>query len=105
MTDSNDGKRDPKEILSTLAGICPELKKRYSVRTIGIFGSYSRGVARPDSDVDIIVELDEQTLDSYMDLKFRLEDVLSRPVDLVLADTVKPRLRPIIEKEVIYVQG
>jgi hypothetical protein len=37
-----------------------------------------------------------------MDLRFRLEEVLQRPVDLVLADTVKPRLRPIIEREAIY---
>jgi uncharacterized protein len=37
-----------------------------------------------------------------MDLKFFLEDILHRPVDLVLAETVKPRLKPIIEKEVVY---
>ena len=36
------------------------------------------------------------------DLKFHLEEVLMRPVDLVMADTVKPRLKPIIEREVIY---
>jgi predicted nucleotidyltransferase len=37
-----------------------------------------------------------------MDLKFYLEELLNRPVDLVMADTVKPRLRPIIEKEIVY---
>jgi len=39
---------------------------------------------------------------NYMDLKFHLEEVLMRPVDLVMADTVKPRLKPIIEQEVVY---
>jgi len=52
--------------------------------------------------VDILVELAEPTFDNYMDLKFYLEDILSRPVDLIIADTVKPRLKPIIEQEVIY---
>jgi len=39
---------------------------------------------------------------NYMDLKFRLEAVLGRPVDLVIANTLKPRLKPIIEQEVVY---
>ena len=62
----------------------------------------SGGGARPDSDVDILVELGEPTFDHYMDLKFYLEDVLGAPVDLVLADCVKPRLQPIIAQEVVY---
>jgi len=51
--------------------------------------------------VDIIVELAEPTFDHYMDLKFRLEEVLQRSVDIVMADTVKLRLKPIIEQEVV----
>jgi predicted nucleotidyltransferase len=38
-----------------------------------------------------------------MELKFRLEEILCRDVDLVLKDALKPRLKPIIEKEVRYV--
>ena len=67
-----------------------------------MFGSFAKGDERAESDVDILVELAEPTFDHYMDLKFRLEEVLQRPVDLVIADTVKPRLKPIIEREVIY---
>ena len=67
-----------------------------------MFGSFARGDKSAESDVDIIVELAELTFDNYMDLKFRLEEVLQRPVDLVVADTVKPRLKPIIEREIIY---
>jgi predicted nucleotidyltransferase len=52
--------------------------------------------------VDLLVELEEPTFDHYMDLKFYLEDLLGRPVDLVLADSVKPRLKPLIAKEAVY---
>lgn len=79
-----------------------ELSERFTVKRIGVFGSFARDEAGPDSDVDIIVDLAEPTFDHYMDLKFTLEEVLGLPVDLVMADTVKPRLKPIIEQEVIY---
>jgi len=75
------------------------------VRRIGVFGSFAEDSAGIESDVDILVELEEPTFDHYMDLKFRLEEVLDRPVDLLMAETVKPRLRPIIEKEVVYAEG
>jgi len=52
--------------------------------------------------VDILVELAHPTFDLYMDLKFFLKDNLGRPVDLVLADSLKPRLKPIITREVAY---
>lgn len=89
-------------VVKKIAGMRLELNERFSVRQIGVFGSFARGDEGPESDVDIIVELGEPTFDNYMDLKFRLEEVLQRPVDLVMADTVKPRLRPIIEQEVVY---
>jgi hypothetical protein len=79
-----------------------DLAMRFSVRSIGVFGSFARGDAEPESDVDILVELADPTFDHYMDLKFKLEEVFQRPVDLVMADTVKPRLKPIIEREVVY---
>ena len=79
-----------------------ELADRFTVRRIGLFGSVVHDAASERSDVDILVELDQPTFDHYMDLKFYLEERLERPVDLVLADTVKPRLRPIIASEVAY---
>lgn len=85
-----------------IADMREELRERFSVIRIGVFGSFARGDQGPASDVDIIVELAEPTFDHYMDLKFRLEDVLGHPVDLVIADTVKPRPKPIIEQAVVY---
>jgi len=89
-------------VIQKIAGMRLELSERFTVKRIGVFGSFARGDAGPESDVDIVVELTEPTFDHYMDLKFRLEDVLKRPVDLVMADTVKPRLKPIIDREVVY---
>ena len=90
------------EILIILKNRREELSARFSVRRIGLFGSVLRGATSEKSDVDILVELAQPTLDHYMDLKFFLEEQLGRPVDLVLADSLKPRLKPIIAREVAY---
>jgi len=90
------------KVASKIADIRRELNERFTVKPIGVFGSSVRGDEGPESDADIIVELVDPTFDNYMDLKFRLEAVLGRPVDLVMADTLKPRLKPIIEQEVVY---
>lgn len=89
-------------MVQRITGMRRELSERFTVTRIGVFGSFARGEARPNSDVDILVELAEPTFDHYMDLKFRLEEALQRPVDLVIADALKPRLKPFIEKEVLY---
>jgi predicted nucleotidyltransferase len=94
--------KDKVYVLRIIRGIQSELADRFTVQRIGVFGSFAKGDEGPESDVDIIVELAEPTFDHYMDLKFRLEEVLKRPVDLVMADTVKPRIKPIIEREIVY---
>ncbi|MGA7797824.1 MAG: nucleotidyltransferase family protein [Methanoregula sp.] len=82
----------------------PEIKKRFGVRDIGIFGSFVRGEERPDSDVDVLVSFrkGEETFDNYMDCKFYLEDLFMRKVDLVMKGAIKKRIRPYILKEVVY---
>jgi len=90
------------EVLAFLKHHREELGRRFSVRQIGLFGSVLRGSAGDRSDIDILVELDQPTFDHYMDLKFFLEEQLGRPVDLVMADSLKPRLKPIISREVAY---
>ena len=75
-----------------------ELKARFSVSRIGLFGSYVRDTATTASDIDIIVEFVHPTYDNYMDLKFFLEDLFQRPVDLVMQETIKPRLKSYIRQ-------
>jgi predicted nucleotidyltransferase len=78
--------------------------KRFGVKFLAIFGSVARDEARPDSDVDILVEFEGVvTFDRYMDLKFYLEDNLGTRVDLVSKRTLKPQIRPSIEQEAIPV--
>lgn len=80
------------------------LKRQFRVARLAVFGSYARGTARKRSDVDILVEFepDGVTFDNY-DLKFYLQRVLQRRVDLVMVDAVRPELRPIILREAVDV--
>jgi predicted nucleotidyltransferase len=63
----------------------PELKQKFGVAKIGIFGSFARGEERPDSDVDVLVsfQVGKKTFDNFMGTRFYLEDLFKRKVDLV----------------------
>lgn len=95
-------KKTTQNIVKKIAAIRPELYERFTVTRIGVFGSHARGDQSLKSDVDILVEFGKPTFDNYMELKFLLEEVLHRPVDLVMSDTVKLRIRTIIDQEVVY---
>ena len=82
-----------------------EALRRLGVRRLGLFGSAARGEAGAASDLDFVVELEHKTFDAYMDVKLLLEGLFVRHVDLVLADSIKPRLRPIILREATYAPG
>jgi len=90
------------EIIGVLRAQQATLSAQFSVQKIGLFGSFARDEAKPDSDVDILVDLATPTFDHYMDLKFFLEDLLHVSVDLVPSEALKPRLRPYVMREVIY---
>lgn len=90
-------------ILALLNEHAVEMAQRFQIRQLGLFGSYARNEASLQSDVDILVDFKQPTFDNYMDLKFYLEDLLHRKIDLVMADTLKPRLKPRILREVRYV--
>jgi predicted nucleotidyltransferase len=68
---------------------------------LALFGSYARGDAGPQSDVDFLVELSEKSFDRYMDLKEFLQELLGRKVDLVLKSAIKTRLRERILSEAV----
>ncbi|MEW6110193.1 MAG: nucleotidyltransferase family protein [Nitrospirota bacterium] len=89
------------EILKKQEGI---IKEKYHVRKIGIFGSFARGEEKEGRDIDILVEFEggRKTFDNYMDLKFFLEDLLNRKVDLVTVEALRPQLKDDILREVVY---
>ncbi len=93
------------QILATLNHHAAEIKARFHVQRLGLFGSYVRDEARPGSDVDILVEFVSPTFDAYMNLKFFLEELLCKNVDLVMVDSLKPRIKSTIMDEVQYAQG
>jgi hypothetical protein len=78
---------------------------KMGVSRLGLFGSAIRDEATPDSDLDFVEDLKTKTFDSYMDVKEFLEDLFHCPVDLVVEDGIKPRLKETILKETIYAQG
>jgi len=92
-------------ILGILSELADEIRTRFNVRRLGLFGSYVHGSASRKSDLDILVEFDEPTFDNYMDLKFFLEELFQEGVDLVMADTLKRSIKPHILSEVVYAEG
>ena len=79
--------------------------KNQGVKAIGLFGSYATNQANEESDLDFVVRLEKKTFDAYMNVKFFLEGLFKKRVDLVMEETIKPRLRETILNQVIYVQG
>lgn len=79
--------------------------RKLGVRRLGLFGSYARGEATPESDLDFVVEFSDKSFDAYMDLKSYLEELFRSRVDLVTVSSIKPRLLPIIQREAVYASG
>jgi len=90
--------------ISTLRGLLPALRRQFGVRRIALFGSTARDEAREDSDLDLLVEFEVvPALDAFVGLKFFLEDQVGHRVDLVTRDALKPRMRPVVEREAVNV--
>ena len=74
--------------------------QRYGVSRAALFGSVVKDRMRPESDVDILVQIDKDiSLLDFVGLKLELEQVLKTDVDVVEYDTIKPLLRETILKE------
>jgi len=77
---------------------------RFHVKSIALFGSVARDEARPDSDIDLLVEFDESpvSLFDFVALHDFLEQLFARKVDLVQRGTVKRQLRERVYGEAIH---
>lgn len=96
--------RTAEEVFRTIEANREQLR-RLGVKRLGLFGSMARGEASAASDLDFLLELERKSFSTYMDVKFLLEELFVCRVDLVLPNSIKPRLRPIILKEAIYAPG
>ena len=87
---------------------CLETEKqalaKYHIKSIGVFGSFVRGEQRTRSDIDILVDFENEDMDlfSFIELKNYLSSRLGRKVDLVMKDSLKPHIGKHIMDEVIY---
>ena len=80
-------------LFAKLADLVPSLRARFGVRELSVFGSVARGEAKPDSDLDLLVEFEGgTTFDAFMGTKLAIEDALGVRVDLVTRAALKPRL-------------
>jgi uncharacterized protein len=92
------------EIKNILTLKKPDLYTRYSVKEIGIFGSYLTGKQKESSDIDILVEFGKPvSLIEFVNLKNHLTDLLEISVDLVMKKALKPNLGRRILSKVVYV--
>ncbi len=76
---------------------------KYGVKSLALFGSAARNKMRKSSDIDVLVQFNKTTWENYIGLKFYLEDLLGREVDLVTPKAIKPATKPSIEKDLHYV--
>jgi len=91
-------------IISILKEHKAELKEKYGVKEIGIFGSYVSGEYKEKSDIDILVEFEEDAkigLLKFVNLENYLSDLIGVKVDLVEKSALKPRIGKNILREVI----
>jgi len=95
---------DKEVVLRRLKANAEEIRQRFSVKALSIFGSIARDEASDDSDVDVLVVFDQKAnFDGFMELKFYLEDLLGTGVGLVTDKALRPQVRQAIEQEMIHV--
>jgi uncharacterized protein len=92
------------KILEILRQQIPMLTERYSVETLEVFGSYVRSEQKKDSDLDVLVTFKEDpSLLTYIAIENYLSDLLGIKVDLVMKDSLKPKIGQQILREAIPV--
>lgn len=92
-----------KKVLNMIKQHAGELET-YGVKKLGVFGSFAKSVENSRSDVDVLVEFvrNRKTFDNYMNLKFYLEKIFHRKVDLVIKDALKTSIKKQVLSDVIY---
>ena len=94
-------RKDAEMYMRKLHKMLPELKDKYNVSYLGVFGSYMRGEQNPESDLDVLVEFSKTpTIFKFVNLENYLSDALEVKVDLVMRDALKPNIGKHILREV-----
>ncbi|MHA1410224.1 MAG: nucleotidyltransferase family protein [Candidatus Odinarchaeia archaeon] len=99
-------KKKIEDIKKILSKYKKELKKKYKIKEIGIFGSYVKGCQRENSDIDVLVSFENGAKLSLIDvvaLEIELSELFGTKVDLVEKKNLKPYIKENILNEVVYV--
>ena len=94
------------EVKNILASYKDVLRRKYQVKELGIFGSYVRGEIRENSDIDILIDFEEDSnidLFDYVDIETELSELLGTKADVVLKRALKPAIGRRCLSEVIYI--
>ncbi|WP_294951180.1 nucleotidyltransferase family protein [Sulfurovum sp.] len=90
-------------ILDFLRSHKDEMHEKFGLVKIGLFGSYVRDEQRDDSDIDLVVEIENSNkFRSFFGLKAYLEDALQKKIDIGIESSIKPIVKKYIEKEIEY---
>lgn len=90
-------------ILERLRQHQPELKKKYPVSRLGLFGSYARGEATPKSDIDIAVEISAPMGLNFIAMADEIESLFGIKTDVVTKRSIKAEYLQSVEKDIVYV--
>ena len=91
------------DILNKLRELKPFLKREYSVKEIGLFGSFASDSAKDDSDIDLLIELEKPIGWKFFSLEIYLEQIFGRKIDLVTKNALREKLKEDILNKVNYV--
>ncbi|MDD5548899.1 MAG: nucleotidyltransferase domain-containing protein [Sulfurovaceae bacterium] len=94
------------DILNYLKSNQEYYHNQFGVQFIGLFGSFARDEANENSDIDILYKIEKDkklSMFKYLKLTKQLEENLNKKIDLVRDETLKPRLKSYIQKDINYV--
>jgi len=92
------------DILTTLRTALPELRRRWPIHSLALFGSVARGDAGPASELDVLVEFERPvTLSAFLALEDELAGLTGRQIDLVSAAALKPHIGRRVRAEAVTV--
>ena len=86
------------EVKAELRQMMPELRDRWAVGTLAVFGSYARGAAREDSDLDLLVDFERPVTFSEV---LALEDEIGRRLGVTVETVTRPALKPHIGRRIL----
>lgn len=79
---------------------------QFGIKFIGLFGSFARGEAEENSDIDILYKIEKDkklSMFKYLKLTKQLEDFFHKKIDLIRDEKIKPQIKSYIQKDLTYV--